>query len=64
MMADGDPEACLNSFECTSEAARWHKAQWAAVLISCLVGPAQQALDTPAHDMADYKRSRMLSFTS
>lgn len=47
----------LNMFEHTVEASSWPEAQWAAVLIPCLVGSAQQAVDTlPAAEVSDYKK--------
>lgn len=49
-----DPEAYLNAFERMATAARWAQTQWAIVLIPCLIGPAQQAVDTlPASDLND-----------
>lgn len=41
-----NPEAFLNSFEHTTTAAGWPEDQCAAILILCLVGLAQQAVDT------------------
>lgn len=58
MKADDNPEAYLNLFECMAQATRWPEAQWASVLVLCLVGPAQQSMDTlPASNMADYLKS-------
>lgn len=52
-----DPEAFINAFERTASAAGWPEFQWAMVLISCLIGAAQQAVDTlPTKDLGDYKK--------
>lgn len=40
-----DPEAFLNAFEHAVTAAGWPEDQWAAVLVSCLIGPTQQTVD-------------------
>lgn len=57
MTKEDDIEAYINAFEST--AAGWAKSQWAAVLIPCLIGPAQQAVDTlPTQDLGDYKYVR------
>lgn len=59
MMPDDDPEAFLNTFECTPTATGWAQDQWAAVLIPCLIGPAQQAVDTLSPtNLTDYARVR------
>lgn len=41
-----DPEAYLNIFERTMMAVGWAPDQWAAVLISYLIRPAQQVVHT------------------
>lgn len=46
MIQDDDPKSFLNEFEWTTTAAGWPETQWAIVLISCLIGPAQEAMDT------------------
>lgn len=38
----------------------WPECQWSAVLIPCLIGLAQQAMDTlPMQDLTDYKKVRV-----
>lgn len=57
MMPEDDLEAFLNTFESTATAAGWAHHQWAAVLIPCLIGPAQQAMDTlPPANLTEYAR--------
>lgn len=56
MTDEDDPEAYLNSFECTASVARWLEIQWVTIIIPCLVGPVQQAMDTLL--MSDYKMAR------
>lgn len=57
MTAEDDPEVFLNSFEWSTLAAKWVEDQWAAILLSCLAGLAQQAVDTRAPEEAmDYRR--------
>lgn len=59
MTPTDDPKAYLNAFECMATLAGWAQAQWAAVLIPCLIEPAQQAVDTlPATDLNDYPKVR------
>lgn len=56
MITADDPKASLNAFVCTVTAAGLPEGQWVAMLIPCLVGPAQQAIDTlPMGDVVDYK---------
>lgn len=60
MITEDDPEAYLSSFERTAQAVNWPESQWVAVLIPCLVGPAQQAVHTlPDMKVTDYKRVRV-----
>lgn len=62
MTSADDSEAFLNSFEHIMTAAGWPKGQWVAVLIPCLVGTAQQAIDTlPTGDVADYWKAQDVS---
>lgn len=70
MTTDSDPEASLYTFERSERAAEWPQKRWAALFIPCLVGPAQQVVDTvppedcgslqePSNkDMADYGKVR------
>lgn len=59
MTWDDDPEAFLYAFEWTATAAGWPEAQWAVVLIPCLIGLAQQAVDTLATaDLRNYRKVR------
>lgn len=46
MTAEDDPETFLNSFVWSAQAAGWPEDKWVAILIPCLKGPAQQAVDT------------------
>lgn len=47
MIKDDTPEALINAVERTTDTATGGtEAQWAAVLILCLIRPAQQAIDT------------------
>lgn len=58
MMPVDGPEAYLNTFKQMATAAGWAQTQWATVLILCLTGPAQQAVDTlPAFDLHDYTKA-------
>lgn len=43
MGPNDDPEAYLNTFEQVVMAAGWPAAQWAAILMPCLTGLAQEA---------------------
>lgn len=57
MTSADDPEALVYAFERTTSVARWPEDQWMAVLILCLIGLAQQAIDTlPPGDLADYEK--------
>lgn len=59
MTKDDDPKAFINALERTAVAAGWPKAQWATVFIPCLIGLAQQSVDTlPLHDLGKYKKVR------
>lgn len=61
MTKDDDPEAFLNAFERMATVARWPETQWAVMLIPCLIGPAEQAMDTlPTPDLGDYKKDAIL----
>lgn len=60
MMVADDPEAFINTFECTMVADGWPSSQWLTILIPCLIGPAQQAVDTlPLQDLPDYKKVKV-----
>lgn len=48
MTAKDDPEVFLKSLECSSWVAGWPEDQWVAILIPCLMGLAQLAVDTVA----------------
>lgn len=59
MSKEDDPEAFINAFERMAVAAGWLEAQWSAILIPFLIGPAQLAMDTlPLQDLCDYKKVR------
>lgn len=59
MTTDDDQEAFSNTLERSARAASWPEEQWAAILIPCLVGPAQQVVDTiPPKDVMDYGKMR------
>lgn len=50
-----DPEAYLNAFEQTATITSWPEELWAASLIPCLMGPAQQVVDMlPAIEVGGY----------
>lgn len=52
-----DPEAYLNAFERMATAVGWDKVSWVSVLIPCLIGPAQQTVDTvPLAELNDYAK--------
>lgn len=54
-----DPEAYLNTFEWMAKAARWGKVTWPGVLMPCLIGSVQQAVDTvPLADLNNYDKIR------
>lgn len=56
MKKENDLKVFINAFETMAMAAGWPKAQWSAILILCLIGLAQQAVDTlPLQDLCDYK---------
>lgn len=58
MTPANDPEAYLNTFERMATAAGWERATWAAVLIPCLISPAQQVMETVAlADLNDYDKA-------
>lgn len=49
-----DPEVYLNNFQRMATAAGWAQTQWATILIPCLIGPTQPAVDTlPASGLND-----------
>lgn len=51
------PEAFLSTFERTAATAGWAQSQWASMLVPCLIGSAQQVVDTlPASDLNDYTK--------
>lgn len=57
MMADDEPEAYLNTFERSATIARCLQEQWMSILISCLIGLAQLAVNTlMAAKVADYRK--------
>lgn len=57
MTPENDLEALMNAFVHSSVAAGLPPTQWSAVLISCLIGPAQQAMDTlPLQDLLDFQK--------
>lgn len=46
-------------FEHSTREDGWPEKQWAAILFPCLVGPAQQAVETiPLEDVTDYGKVR------
>lgn len=52
-----DPKAFFKSFQHIATVAGWLEDQWAALLIPCLVGLTQQAIDIlPAGDVVDYRK--------
>lgn len=56
MTTDDDPEAFLNAYEWSVWMAGWAENQWAFILIPCLVGSAQQVIDTmPVENVGNYK---------
>lgn len=56
MTPDDDPEAHLNAFERTAVAAGWRAQQWSTILIPCLIGPAQQAVNAlPLSDQPEFQ---------
>lgn len=59
MMKDDDPEAFINAFKRTTIGTECPSLQWSTILIPCLIGPSQQAVDTlPLQDLYDYKKVR------
>lgn len=51
------PEAFLNLFECSARVAGWLESQWAVILMPCLAGPSQEAVDTvTSEDATNYKK--------
>lgn len=59
MTTEDDADEFLNAFERTATVAGWAQTQWVAVLIPCLISPAQQAMDIlPAGDLNDYAKVR------
>lgn len=53
-----DLKAYFNAFEQMATAARWERITWAAVPIPCLIGLAQQAVDTLAiPDLNNYDKA-------
>lgn len=59
MIPNDDPGAFINAFKRTTVTAGW-PSQWSAILIPCLIGPAQQAVDThPLQDLCDYKKVKI-----
>lgn len=49
----------LNTFAMSARVAGWLEDKWVAILISCLVGPAQKVVDTvPPEDVANYGKVR------
>lgn len=60
MTPGNDPKAFINTFEWTAVTASWSSSQWSAIVIPCLIGPAQQAFDTlPLQDLTDYKKVKI-----
>lgn len=59
MTKDDDSEAFINTFEQNAIVADWPATSWVAILIPCLIGPSQQAVDIlPLQDFRDYKKVR------
>lgn len=60
MTPTNDLEAFFNTFENTSTSAGWSEDQWAVVPVPCLIGSAQQMVNTlPTADLADYQRVKV-----
>lgn len=57
MTPEDAPEVFMNTFEWTVVAAGWPSLQWSAVLTLCLIGPAQQAMDSlPLQDLPNFHK--------
>lgn len=62
MMPKDDPEAFVNAFEQTAVAAEWPPSQWSAILIPCLIRPAQQVVDRlPLQDLPDFQKVKRVA---